>query len=126
MGAGVVFLDDGIVPVSYKGKEYNLLFSIDVIDFVQREYGGLYEIGNVLTTENPDLYKDLKEIIRRLINAGRNEGEPEIADHTLSQMINSRTYIKLIQLIGIAVYEGAGLDIDDEEIEGEGEDDEGD
>ena len=61
-------LKSGAFPVELNGKEYGLLFSLNVLDEVQEKFGGYDKLSEVFNKDNPNLFKDTRWLLTLLIN----------------------------------------------------------
>ena len=63
-------IKDSRYPITLKGKEYNLLFSLNALDALQDRYGGYDKLSEVLNESNPNWVKETKWLLTMLINEG--------------------------------------------------------
>ena len=87
--------------VQYKGKEYNLVFNLNVMEVIQEKYGSLEEWGKLTDGENgePDA-KAVKFGFTEMINEGidiYNEDNGTDIHHVTTQMVG-----RMISEIGLA------------------------
>lgn len=69
-------IKNGGYAVTLKGKDYNLLFSLNALDELQDRFGGYDKLGEVFNENNPSWVKDTKWLLTLLINEGLlNEDE---------------------------------------------------
>ena len=83
-------IKDGRYPIELNGKQYHLLFSLNVLDEVQDRFGGFDKLNQVFDQNNPKMMKDLKWLLTTLINEGMDEdaGEKELTDRQVGKMIH--------------------------------------
>lgn len=79
---------DGRYPVELNGKEYNLLFSLNVLDEIQDRFGGYDKLDKAFDSNNPKMIKDLRWLLTLLINEGRTDGEPELTEQQIGKLIH--------------------------------------
>lgn len=63
-------IKNGGYAVTLKGKDYNLLFSLNALDELQDKFGGYDKLGEVFNENNQSWVKDTKWLLTLLINEG--------------------------------------------------------
>lgn len=70
------------------GKEYHLLFSLNVLDEMQDRFGGYDKLDKAFDSNNPNMIKDLRWLLALVINEGMEEGEKQLTEAQVGKMIH--------------------------------------
>lgn len=84
-------IKNGGYAVTLKGKEYNLLFSLNALDELQDRFGGYDKLGEVFNENNPSWVKDTKWLLTLLINEGllnEDENAELLTEQQVGRMIH--------------------------------------
>jgi hypothetical protein len=112
-------IKDGRLPIELNGKEYHLLFSLNVIDDMQDRFGGFDTLGEVL--QGQDAIKNLRWLLTMVLNEGAEDGEPELSEKEVGKLIHMGNFDEVKTAIFKAFSVGSNSDIepdaDDEEDE---------
>ena len=111
-------IKDGRYPIELNGKQYHLLFDLNVLDEVQDKFGGYDKLNEVFKQDNPRMMKDLKWLLTMLINEGMEDEENELTEKQVGKMIHMGNFAMIQEAIlksfsvGVS---GDGQDIEDSE-----------
>lgn len=115
-------IKDGGYAITLKGKEYKLLFSLNVLDEIQDKFGAYDKLNEVFNPDNPNWIKDTKWLLAMLINEGL------LVDDEDAKLLDEKTVGRLIHMGNIkevqrAIFASFVLgNIGDEESDGDIED----
>lgn len=70
------------------GKEYHLLFSLNVLDGMQVRFGGYDKLDKVFDSSNNNMIKDLRWLLTLVINEGMEEGQEPLTEQQVGRMIH--------------------------------------
>lgn len=82
---------NGGYAVTLKGKDYNLLFSLNALDELQDKFGGYDKLGEVFNENNPSWVKDTKWLLTLLINEGllnKDDNAELLTEQQVGRMIH--------------------------------------
>lgn len=82
-------IKDGRYPVELGGKEYHLLFSLNVLDEMQDRFGGYDKLDKAFDRSNPEMIKDLRWLLTIAINEGMEENETELTEKQVGKLIHA-------------------------------------
>lgn len=81
-------IKDGSLAVELNGKEYHLLFSLNVLDEMQDRFGGYDKLDKAFDGSNPQMIKDLRWLLTLVINEGMEEGMEPLTERQAGRMIH--------------------------------------
>lgn len=81
-------IKDGRLPVELNGKEYHLLFSLNILDAMQDRFGGYDKLDKAFDSSNPNMIKDLRWLLTLVINEGMEEGKELLTELQVGKMIH--------------------------------------
>jgi hypothetical protein len=110
MMANIVFLEDGRVPIEFRGKRYNLYFSLNALDALQKKFGSITTLDKIFNQESKTLFEDMRWLLALLANEGRDDGEPEIPEREIGSMVNTRNLTHIQEAMFEAFAAGSGAD----------------
>lgn len=70
------------------GKEYHLLFSLNILDAMQDRFGGYDKLDKAFDSSNPNMIKDLRWLLTLVINEGMEEGKELLTELQVGKMIH--------------------------------------
>ena len=83
-------IKDGRLPIELNGREYHLLFSLNVIDEMQDKFGSFDKLNEVLSGK--DSIKNIRWLLTLLINEGAGEGEEPLTEKQVGHMIHTGNF----------------------------------
>lgn len=83
-------IKDGRLPIELNGREFHLLFSLNVIDEMQDRFGGFDTLAEVLSGK--DSIKNLRWLLTLLMNEGAGEGEEPLTERQVGHMIHTGNF----------------------------------
>ena len=83
-------IKDGRLPIEFNGREYHLLFSLNVIDEMQDKFGSFDKLNEVLSGK--DSIKNIRWLLTLLINEGAGEGEEPLTEKQVGHMIHTGNF----------------------------------
>ena len=110
-------IKDGRYPIELNGKQYYLLFDLNVLDEVQDKFGGYDKLNEVFKQDNPRMMKDLKWLLTMLINEGMEDEEKELTEKQVGKMIHMGNFAMIQEAILKSFSVGASGDDQDSEDE---------
>ena len=116
-------IKDGRLPIELNGKEFHLLFSLNVLDEMQDRFGGFDTLAEVLSGK--ESIKNLRWLLTLLINEGAGEGEELLTERQVGHMIHTGNFGDVRTAIFRAFAMGNTGDEDPQAAE-DGEEDEAD
>lgn len=78
------------MPIELNGREYHLLFSLNVIDEMQDKFGSFDKLNEVLSGK--DSIKNIRWLLTLLINEGAGEGEEPLTEKQVGHMIHTGNF----------------------------------
>lgn len=120
---------NGGYAVTLKGKDYNLLFSLNALDELQDKFGGYDKLGEVFNENNKNWVKDTKWLLTLLINEGllnEDDNAELLTEQQVGRMIHVGNMKEVQQAIFASFAAGtAGDKTEGDETEENDEADEG-
>jgi hypothetical protein len=116
-------IKDGRLPIELNGKEYHLLFSLNVIDEIQDKFDGIDSLGEKMSGKEG--FKNLRWLLTRLLNEGAEDGAEALEEKDIGKMIHTGNFVEVKTAILKAFALGNSGDEAVEEGEDEEEADEG-
>ena len=120
---------NGGYAVTLKGKDYNLLFSLNALDELQDKFGGYDKLGEVFNENNQNWVKDTKWLLTLLINEGllnEDDNAELLTEQQVGRMIHVGNMKEVQQAIFASFAAGtAGDKTEGDETEENDEADEG-
>lgn len=105
-------------------KERHALFSLNVMDEMQDKFGGFDKLSEIV--RGPDMVKNVRWLLTRLLNEGADEGEPELTEKQVGKLVHAGNLNYIIESIFKAFNVGTAGNETPTEAEDEPEpDDEG-
>ena len=89
-------IKDGRLPITLD-KERHLLFSLNVLDEMQDQFGGYDKLTEAL--QGNDVFKNVKWLLTRLINEGAEDGEEELTEKQVGKMVHSGNLNEIVTTI---------------------------
>lgn len=86
-GRAVIMLD----------KERHALFSLNVMDEMQGKFGGFDKLSEIV--RGPDMVKNVRWLLTRLLNEGADEGEPELTEKQVGKLVHAGNLNYIIESI---------------------------
>ena len=83
-------IKDGRLPIELNGKEFHLLFSLNVLDEMQDRFGGFDTLAEVLSGK--ESIKNLRWLLTLLLNEGAGEGEEPLTEKQVGHMIHTGNF----------------------------------
>lgn len=83
-------IKDGRLPIELNGREYHLLFSLNVIDEMQDKFGSFDKLNEVLSGK--ESIKNLRWLLTMLLNEGAGEGEEPLTEKQVGHMIHTGNF----------------------------------
>lgn len=80
-------IKDGRLPIELNGREFHLLFSLNVIDEMQDHFGSFDKLNEVLSGK--ESIKNLRWLLTLLINEGAGDGEDPLTEKQVGHMIHT-------------------------------------
>lgn len=118
-------IKNGGYAVTLKGKDYNLLFSLNALDELQDRFGGYDKLGEVFNENNPSWVKDTKWLLTLLINEGLLN-EDENAELLTEQQVGRMIHVGNMKEVQQAIFASFAAGTAGSKEEGSGENDEAD
>lgn len=78
------------MPIELNGREYHLLFSLNVIDEMQDKFGSFDKLNEVLSGK--DSIKNIRWLLTLLINEGAGESEEPLTEKQVGHMIHTGNF----------------------------------
>lgn len=78
-------IKDGRVPITLD-RERHMLFSLNVLDEMQDEFGGYDKLTEALT--GPEAISNLKWLLTEVLNEGAAEGEDPLTEEQVGRMVH--------------------------------------
>ena len=105
-----------------RDRERHMLFSLNVLDEMQDKFGGYDKLTEAL--KGPDVFKNLKWLLTRLINEGAEDGEEAVTEEWTGKRIHAGNMNDIIAEIFRAFSNGTAGTPDASEADEGDEDDE--
>lgn len=112
-------IKDGRLPIELNGREFHLLFSLNVIDEMQDRFGGFDTLAEVLSGK--DSIKNLRWLLTLLMNEGAGEGEEPLTERQVGHMIHTGNFGEVRTAIFRAFALGNSGDADPQDTEDDGD-----
>ena len=74
-----------------------MLFSLNVLDEMQDQFGGYDKLTEAL--QGNDVFKNVKWLLTRLINEGAEDGEEELTEKQVGKMVHSGNLNEIVTTI---------------------------
>lgn len=119
-------LQNGAYPVTLNGKEYGLLFSLNALDEIQEKFGGYDKLQEILSSDNKDLFKNIKWLFALLINEARladDENAELLTENRVGRIVTAGNIGEIKNAIYAAFAKGAAGDGEADEGEKDNEED---
>jgi hypothetical protein len=87
--------------ISYKGKEYELVFNLNVMEEIQEEYGSVEAWGDLVEAEAEPKAKDIKYGFKAMLNEGIDIYNEEHADEEPRPFFTEKQVGRIISEIGL-------------------------
>jgi hypothetical protein len=119
-------LQNGAYPVTLNGKEYGLLFSINALDAIQEKFGGYDKLQEILSSDNKDIFKNIKWLFALLINEARladDENAELLTEDRVGRIVTAGNIGEIKNAIYAAFAKGAAGDGEADEGEKDNEED---
>ena len=119
-------LQNGAYPVTLNGKEYGLLFSINALDAIQEKFGGYDKLQEILSSDNKDIFKNIKWLFALLINEARladDENAELLTEDRVGRIVTAGKIGEIKNAIYAAFAKGAAGDGEADEGEKDNEED---
>jgi hypothetical protein len=81
---------DGRMPIELEGKEYHMLFSLNVMDEVEDRIGNIDKLSEVLNGKGR--MKIIKWLFTMLLNEGMTEGEEPLTEQRVGKLIHGGNF----------------------------------
>lgn len=83
-------IKDGRLPIELNGREFHLLFSLNVLDDMQDRFGGFDTLAEVLSGK--ESIKNLRWLLTLLLNEGAGDGEEPLTEKQVGHMIHTGNF----------------------------------
>ena len=83
-------IKDGRLPIELNGKEFHLLFSLNVLDEMQDRFGGFDTLAEVLSGK--ESIKNLRWLLTLLLNEGAGDDEEPLTEKQVGHMIHTGNF----------------------------------
>ena len=87
--------------ITYKGKEYELVFNLNVMEQIQEEYGSVQEWGELVEAETEPKAKDIKYGFMCMLNEGIDIYNEEHAGEEPRPLFTERQVGRVLTEIGL-------------------------
>ena len=79
-------IKDGRYPMELGGETRHLLFSLNVLDELQDEFGDIQSLTDILN-DSSNSAKNVKTLLTLLLNEGRGGSEPPLDEKQVGRMV---------------------------------------
>jgi hypothetical protein len=98
--------DNKKMTIPYKGKEYEIVFNLNVMETIQEKYGSVEKWGDLVEDENEPKAKDIRYGFWAMINEGieiYNEDHADDTDFIERPLLTEKQVGRIISDVGLAV-----------------------
>ena len=87
--------------INYNGKDYELVFNLNVMEEIQEKYGSVQEWGELVEAEKEPKAKDIKFGFMAMLNEGIDIYNEEHANEEARPLFTERQVGRLLTEIGL-------------------------